>query len=99
MARPKGSKNKNKVKGSEITELLQQYWGNPQKIMKLNVRLADIIENGAHKDSIKAMEVVLKYIAVTADKEMEVESNAQNTRDKNEIIDAIHSIKYAKVNK
>ena len=89
MARPKGSKNANSL---NVSSMFKAYWGKPAKITKLNVALMDIIDTGSDRDKLSAISTVLKYTAVSADKQLESETITQEVLTRNDVLDGIKKI-------
>lgn len=91
MARTVGSKNKN-TNSAEFTKLFREHWGNNEKLDLVNAKLEEVIVDGGHRDALSAITLVLKYVALPMDKEVETDALVSQSMDKSEILAAIKGL-------
>jgi len=93
MARLVGSKNKN-THSTEFTKTFREYWGNPEKVDLINNSLEDAIHNGGVRDALSAITLIMKYVAIPLEKEVESDTAiATAEMTKVDILAAIKNIK------
>lgn len=92
MARTVGSKNKNS-NSLEFTYGFREYWGNPEKLEMVNRSLEDAIVNGGVRDALSAVTLIMKYVCVPLEKEVESDTAIETAQmNKIDIIEAIKNI-------
>lgn len=87
--RPKGSRNQTTV---NVTRAIQDVWSDPNKIHLIHSKLEDVLTGSSNKDALKAIEILLKYVAVTADKLLEIETMTENTVDRESQLERIKQL-------
>lgn len=92
MARPIGSTNRFKD-SINVTQMFQEYWGQPEKQELLNAKLLDTITNGGYRDSLSAITMILRYTAIPAEKQLESDTAANASLSKEEMLQAIKDLK------
>lgn len=93
MARTVGSKNKN-TNSTEFTHSFRAYWGQPEKLDMINDALEEAIVNGGVRDALSAVTLIMKYVAIPLEKEVETDTAIKTAEmSKVDILEAIKSIK------
>lgn len=89
VGRPKGSRNQTPI---NITKAIQNLWKDPSKIRSISYKLEDIIQGDNNKDALKAIEILLKYIAVSSDKMLEAEVLTETSISSEEKLERIRQL-------
>ena len=93
MARLVGSKNKN-TNSTEFTTSFRAHWGKPEKLVMINEALEEAITNGGVRDALSAITLIMKYVAIPLEKEVESDTAIKTAEmSKLDILEAIKSIK------
>lgn len=93
MSRTVGSKNKN-TNSLEFTHSFREYWGKPEKLTMINDALEEALLNGGVRDALGAVTLVLKYVAIPLEKEVESDTAVKTAEmSKVDILEAIKNLK------